>query len=258
MTFSPGLSVRAAMASDRGRVRQENEDACLVAPERGLFVVSDGMGGHQAGAAASRIVTNVLPTLLERELGWDQLSSERVRRSLTRAVRELSGQLREEAKKRPDLAGMGATVALALLMGRHAHFAHLGDSRAYLFRRGRLQQLTADHTVTAALLHLGEIEEKDALGHPARHRLTRYVGMEGEALPDLRVVELRVGDCLLLCSDGLTGMVPDRHIAQVLRRQRTPEEACEALVAAANAAGGRDNVSVIVIDIDSTAPGTDR
>ena len=246
------------MASDRGRVRQENEDACLVAPERGLFVVSDGMGGHQAGAAASRIVTNVLPTLLERELGWDQLSSERVRRSLTRAVRELSGQLREEAKKRPDLAGMGATVALALLAGRHAHIAHLGDSRAYLFRRGRLQQLTADHTVTAALLHLGEIEEKDALGHPARHRLTRYVGMEGEALPDLRVVELRVGDRLLLCSDGLTGMVPDRRIAQVLRRQRTPEEACEALVAAANAAGGRDNVSAIVIDIDSTAPGTDR
>jgi len=170
----------------------------------------------------------------------------------------LSGQLREEAKKRPDLAGMGATVALALLAGRHAHIAHLGDSRAYLFRRGRLQQLTADHTVTAALLHLGEIEEKDALGHPARHRLTRYVGMEGEALPDLRVVELRVGDRLLLCSDGLTGMVPDRHIAQVLRRQRTPEEACEALVAAANAAGGRDNVSAIVIDIDSTAPGTDR
>jgi protein phosphatase len=185
----------------------------------------------------------------ERELGSGRLSSERVRRSLARAVREPSGQLRGEAEKRPDLAGMGATVALALLAGHRAHVAHLGDSRAYLLRRGRLQQLTKDHTVAAALLHLGEISEGEALAHPARHRLTRYIGMESEAVPDLRVVALEAGDRLLLCSDGLTGMVPDRRIAQLMRRQRTPKEACKALVAAANAAGGRDNVSAIVIDI---------
>jgi protein phosphatase len=238
------------MASDRGKVRQENEDACLVAPERGLFIVSDGMGGQQAGAAASRIVVNVLPALLERELGRGRLSPGRIRGALGHAVTELSAQLRAEAAKRPGLFGMGATVVLVLLAQRQAHIMHLGDSRAYLLRRGHLRRLTRDHTVAAVLLRLKEITEEEAPEHPGAHRLTRYVGMDGDALPDIQTLELQADDRLLLCSDGLTGMVSDRRIAHLLRQQPTPEEACQALIAAANAAGGRDNISAIVIDVD--------
>ena len=257
MALADRLRVRAAMASDRGKVREQNEDACLVAPERGLFIVSDGMGGQQAGAVASRIVVNVLPALLERELGRGQLSPEHMRQSLARATAELSAQLRAEAAKRPGLFGMGATVVLALLTERQAHIMNLGDSRAYLLRRGRLRRLTQDHTVAAVLLRLDEITPEEAGEHPGTHRLTRYVGMEGEALPDIQTLRLEAGDRLLLCSDGLTGMVSDRRIAHLLRQQPTPEDACQALIAAANAAGGRDNISAIVIDVDAVPPDTE-
>jgi protein phosphatase len=134
---------------------------------------------------------------------------------------------------------------------------NLGDSRAYLLRRGRLRRLTQDHTVAAVLLRLDEITPEEAGEHPGTHRLTRYVGMEGEALPDIQTLRLEAGDRLLLCSDGLTGMVSDRRIAHLLRQQPTPEDACQALIAAANAAGGRDNISAIVIDVDAVPPDTE-
>jgi serine/threonine protein phosphatase PrpC len=248
------LTVRAAMACDRGKVRQENEDACVVAPERGLFIVSDGMGGHQAGAIASRIVVNVLPALLAQQAGHVQLSPEGIHQALARAAADLSTQLRQEAAKHPDLVGMGATVVLLLVAGGQAHIMHLGDSRAYLLRQSRLRRLTQDHTVAALLLRLKEITEEEAREHQGAHRLTRYMGMDGDALPDIRTLRLEAGDRLMLCSDGLTGMVSDRHIAHVLRQHPRPEDACQALVAAANAAGSRDNVSAIVIDVDAVPP----
>jgi len=245
-------AVRAACASDRGRVRQNNEDSCLVAVEQRLFIVSDGMGGHQAGEIASRAVVSVLPKMVEQRLaGVSSPQTPMIELALREAVVGLSGRLREQSAGQAGLKGMGATVALAWLRGSEgmAHLAHMGDSRSYLFRQYRLTQLTEDHSVVALLVKHGEITPEEAREHAARGRLSRYVGMEGEVYPDVRTVNLQGGDRLLLCTDGLTDLVTDEQIAVLMRASPDPETTCQALVVAANAAGGRDNVSVLVIDV---------
>ncbi len=143
---------------------------------------------------------------------------------------------------------MGATVALAWLRETGAHLAHLGDSRIYLFREAQLQQLTEDHSVIALLLRSGEITPEEAQTHPARGQLSRYVGMDGEVYPDVQTVQLQAGDRLLLCSDGLTNMIPNTQIAQLLQVNAEVLAACQALVHAANTAGGTDNITVLVVD----------
>ena len=256
----PPWSVRAASATDRGRVRRNNEDSCLVALEQKLFIVSDGMGGHQAGEIASRAVVSVLPKMVEQRLAG--VSSPRARvieLALREAVVGLSRRLREQSAGHVGLKGMGATVVLAWLRGSEgmAHLAHMGDSRIYLFRQYRLTQLTEDHSVVALLVKHAEITPEEAREHPARGRLSRYVGMEGDVYPDVRTVNLQDGDRVLLCTDGLTDMVPDEQIAVLLRASPDPEATCQALVAAANTAGGRDNVSAIVIYIAAASQGAE-
>jgi protein phosphatase len=241
------LAIEHAGLSDRGLVREENEDSWWVAPEEDLFLVSDGMGGHAGGAVASKIVVEVLPELLRKRLaGVGDLETPEARKQVEGAIAELSRQIREQTRDAPDLRGMGATVVLAMLRDTRALVAHLGDSRAYLLREGRLRQLTRDHTVVQLLLDAGEIEPGEAAHHPARGQLTRCVGMEGEPLPDLMLLDLEPGDRLLFCTDGLTGMLGDGKIADLLGRVSESDEACRSLVEAANQAGGQDNVTVVV------------
>jgi protein phosphatase len=143
---------------------------------------------------------------------------------------------------------MGATVVLAFLWGQQVFIAHIGDSRAYLYRRGELRQLTDDHSVVGILLRHGKITPEEAKIHPARNKLSRYVGMEGEVYPDVQRLRPSAGDRLLLCTDGLTTMVPDDAIAEILVNCGDPQMACRSLVEAANAARGQDNVTVLVAD----------
>lgn len=251
--------LRAAGLSDPGRIRPGNEDAVAVLPEWGYLLVADGMGGGNAGATASKIVAAVLPKMLEQRLDTSPASGnpsllaspsgdETLSLLLRDTLVELSQMIWKQSAGQPGLAGMGATVALACVRGRQAFIAHMGDSRAYLLRQGRLERLTQDHTVVGILLRGGEITPEEAKHHPARSRLSRYVGMQGVVYPDVRAVELANGDRLLLCSDGLTGMVEDAEIARILGSCADPEAACRALVDAANAAGGKDNVTVVVAD----------
>jgi protein phosphatase len=259
------------MLSDRGRVRPRNEDACFMAVERGLFVVSDGVGGQQGGATAARLVVSMAPTLLEQELGATgaahpaaaNASHETERHAAGEAVRRAVLRLNQEVRLRgiqhAGLHGLAATVVLALLRGATAYVAHLGDSRAYRLREGVLRRLTVDHTVANATRHLRAEGANHVAGTaslptqdpPAHSQLARYVGMAGNGAPDVRAASLQAGDRLLLCTDGLTGMLPERLLAHVLRRQPEPEGACRLLVGAANEAGGRDNVSVIAIYVDA-------
>ncbi len=243
-------SVQAACVSDVGRVRQQNEDQCLVALEHNLFIVSDGIGGHQAGEVASKAVVTVLPLMIEQRVARIQTppSTEAMEFALRDAIVELSQRLRAESAGRIGLQGMGATVAVAWLRGSLAHLAHMGDSRIYLFRQERLVQLTEDHSVIALLLRHGEITPEEAQTHPARGRLSRYVGMEGEVYPDVKTVQLQGGDRLLLCSDGLTNMVPDGQIVQIVQVNAEVEAACKGLVDAANKAGGTDNITALVVN----------
>jgi PPM family protein phosphatase len=245
----PPWSLRAACLSDVGRTRHSNEDRCIVDLKRNLFIVSDGMGGQQAGEIASEVVVTVLPPLLDSHISPMRTLSNAVIESILQDVMlELSQRLRTEGTKHIGLQGMGATVALAWVRGESVHLAHMGDSRIYLIHQGKLTLQTEDHSIIALLLRHGEITPEEAHNHPARGRLTRYIGMKEDVFPDVQTMPIQSGDRLLLCSDGLTGMVPGLQIEDLLRTNPEPESACQALVEAANAAGGKDNITVLVVN----------
>jgi len=242
------LALTWGAVTDRGRVRSVNQDAYFTDPHRGLFIVSDGMGGEQAGALASEVVVKVLPAIIQRRLAELKDSSAPViRTQLRHAICELSQKLSAESAAQIELRGMGATVVVALLGRRSVHLAHLGDSRAYVFRRGGLIRLTDDHSIVGILLRQGEITPEQARSHPAQGRLSRFVGMEGEVLPDVTTMGLRRGYQVLLCSDGLTGMLSDHQISSVICKNIECQEACQQLADAANTSGGRDNITAVLL-----------
>jgi protein phosphatase len=243
------LPFRWGALSDIGKVREENEDTFWVEPELGLFLVSDGMGGHRGGGLASKIVTEDLPAMIETKL--DRLKvgrPEAIRRLFKKAIVEQSKQLLMEAESESGFKGMGATLVMVLLRKGRAYIGNLGDSRVYRFRKGRLLQLTKDHSVVSELLDEGHIEPEDVENHEAQGEITHYVGMEEKARPYVRAFGLKEGDRLLLCTDGLTDAVNDEVIAAILSDKGNCDEACKVLVDAANAAGGHDNITVIIAD----------
>jgi len=238
-------------ATDVGKEREENEDTFLVEPEIGLFLVSDGMGGHRGGALASRIVAEDLSVLIETRLGKLKSESNRAIRSMfKKAISQQSRHLRMEADSESGYKGMGATLALALLRKDRAYIANIGDSRVYRLRKGRFDQLSRDHSVISELLERGKIEPEEAEDHSALGEITRYMGMEEKARPFVRTFQLKKDDCLLLCTDGLTDMLNEKEISAYLKDHADPQGVCNALVEAANAAGGHDNITVIVIRQD--------
>jgi len=238
-----------AALSDRGRVREKNEDAWYADPELGLFIVSDGMGGHPGGELASRMVRDNLPHLIRVRTGrTGDLEEPQAGEIVCRSIVELSGLINGFGREKYGYQGMGATVVLALVRRDKALIAYLGDSRAYLYRAGDLTRLTRDHSIVQLLLDAGDITPQQAAAHPARGQITRFVGMEEEAMPEFRLIGLRPGDRLLLCSDGLTGMVDDAAIAAMMRKMANPEVICRHLVDSANEAGGQDNITVVLID----------
>ncbi|MFQ5523764.1 MAG: protein phosphatase 2C domain-containing protein [Acidimicrobiia bacterium] len=228
-----------ATATHQGKVRQNNEDA--VFPESSgesagpaVLMVADGMGGHVAGEVASRLAINAAASA-----------------EVDPADRVAAGNraIREQVAADPSLEGMGTTMTLVSLESEgRARFAHVGDTRAYLYRNGELRQLTQDHTVAAEYVAMGEISPEEAASHPQRHMLTRALGLTRFVNIDEFVINLESGDRLLLCSDGLNEMVPDDAIAEILS-EGSPDEVTWKLIDQANAAGGVDNVTVIVVDV---------
>ncbi|HEV7406295.1 MAG TPA: protein phosphatase 2C domain-containing protein [Chthoniobacteraceae bacterium] len=236
--------------TDRGLVRADNEDVFLIDRDLGLCIVSDGMGGGNAGSLASKIVVTVLPALLREHLkGIESLAGTAARDQLKAAMSRLSVDIRSRTEGLPGLEGMGATVVLALVRGHRVLIGHMGDSRAYRFRNGALELLTRDHSLARLLIEHGEITRDQARTHPAKDQLTRFVGMKSEPLPEIRGLELRGGDCLLLCSDGLTKMVPDRELLNILGSSQSAAEVCRTLVTAANHAGGIDNTTAVCLRV---------
>lgn len=242
------FAFRWGAATDIGKVRAENQDAYAIEPELGLFLVSDGMGGHRGGALASKIVAQDLPPLIEDGLVRLQTHGPRIIRSLLKnTLAEQSRQLRMEGTSERGYKGMGATVILVLLINERAFIASVGDSRVYRFRQGRLWQVTKDHSVVSELLEQGRIKPEEARNHTAQGEITRYIGMDEKAFPYVRSFLLKAGDRLLLCTDGLTDLVSDKDIARIMGGESDCHAACEALVAAANAAGGTDNITAVII-----------
>lgn len=247
--MTKSLPFRWASASDTGKVRQENEDSLLVEPEIGLFLVSDGMGGHRGGALASKIVSEDLPVMIENGLNEISSSDARTVRSLfKRAIIEQSRQLQMEAESETGYKGMGTTLALALLKDGRAYIANLGDSRIYRLRNKKFLQLTKDHSAVSELLDKGKIDFTEARNHPDAGQITHYVGMEEKAVPFIRGFALKKDDRLLLCTDGLTDMLDDKSIAEILTSEHVCKTACVSLITSANTAGGCDNITVVVVD----------
>lgn len=238
--MSDGPTYTWATATHPGRVRADNEDA--VYPDgagRGdgpqIVAVADGMGGHAAGDVASRMA-------IETAAEEDSDPAGRVRAANQRVV--------QASRERAELAGMGTTLTLAALRPQgEVTIAHVGDSRAYLLRDGRLEQLTTDHSLMAEYLASGRIEPEDVPNHPQRSVITRALGMSADVEVDLFEERLETGDRLLLCSDGLSSMIDEEHITELLGRDERIEELAWSLIEAANQAGGEDNISVVVVDL---------
>jgi serine/threonine protein phosphatase PrpC len=275
---APALAVRAFGLTDRGRVRPGNEDHFLVADlsrvlhvrqtslpqaathrgrSRGhVLLVADGMGGHAAGEVASALsVESVEAFVLEllRRFSNLQAGDDRgVLADLRQAVVEADARIAEEAALRPELEGMGTTLTMAFASGARLFVIHAGDSRCYLLRGGALEQLTEDHTVVAELVGRGAISPEEARRHPRRNVVTNALGGRHAGVRvDVQRAALGPGDVVLLCTDGLTDMLDDGRIAAILAAEANPEAACGRLVAEANEAGGRDNVTAVVARFDA-------
>lgn len=224
--------------TDVGCVRDHNEDSLVVAPP--LYVVCDGMGGHAAGEVASEIAVRVIENRAPQHADVEELG---------RAVEEANLAIIRAAREGRGREGMGTTCTAAILEGERLVIAQVGDSRAYLLSKGRLQQLTRDHSLMADLIEAGHITKEEAKVHPQRSVITRALGSDPRMLPDLFELDVNPGDRLLICSDGLTTMLSDEEIAQLLARTADPQLCARQLVNAAIAAGGYDNVTVIVADV---------
>lgn len=248
--------LRAFGISAAGRVREANEDAFYVSEPQGLFIVSDGMGGVRAGSLASAMIVQALPLQVSAERlarDVDALVSAQtaVAEGLVRAIGLVNDMLLDKTRDYPEVKGLGATV----VVGVYAEdgvlvIANLGDSRAYLMRHGYLERLTADHNVAEMLFQAGHISRRQRHRHPSRHLLTRHIGMEDCPAADVALLSLRPGDRILLCTDGLTGMLKDREIGTILWETEEREAACQLLLDRANEAGGSDNITAVIVDVD--------
>jgi len=249
------MQIKACAESDLGRSRSVNEDFYLVDSDNSLYLVADGMGGHGNGEIASRITVQTIAEHLRagsspsrRRLRDDERRMHNTDR-LREAIKAANEQVLAEVEKDEELAGMGATLVALLVDGSSCLVAHVGDSRAYRLREGRLEQLTEDHTWVHEQVSAGLLSDEEARSHPFRSVVTRAVGGGEDVLVDLESLDLRPGDSLLLCSDGLNAVLSDRDIEQKLQEEATLEARCHELVAAANEGGGPDNITVVLLEV---------
>ncbi len=226
--------------TDTGRQRRDNEDNAFVrAP---LFVVADGMGGAQAGEVASQLAVEEFHEALPDEGSAEERLINRIR-AANRRIYDLSRTQHEHA-------GMGTTLTAAYLDDDHLAVAHVGDSRAYIFRDGELTRLTQDHSLVEELVRQGKLTQEQAAEHPQRSIITRALGIEGDVEVDTWSYPMRAGDVVLLCSDGLTSMIGEEQIGQILRGETSLDRAADGLIGAANEAGGRDNITVVLFRLE--------
>jgi protein phosphatase len=243
------LRWRAVGGTHVGRIRKGNEDAFLVDEARGVFLVADGMGGHVAGEIASdiakRSVGGTLQQGVDRGLAADDLAH-----SMVDSFRVADLAIAEHVAANPETEGMGTTVtAVVICTDGTYRMGHIGDSRAYLLRDGQLAQISKDHTWVQREVDEGRLTPSAARKHPYSHILTRALGADPSDAPDLQAGQLQAGDLLLLCSDGLTGMVTDRNLERILQTPATNEERIEEMIVLANKRGGRDNITAVIVEM---------
>jgi protein phosphatase len=248
------LEIAARGVTDVGRRRDHNEDALLVDPALGLYIVADGMGGHAGGGTASRLAVETIQRTLKAARDRDphrfapaaNLEESALPDLLREAVEEACHVIFRTAQGDPDLAGMGTTVTAVAVDGRAAFVAHVGDSRCYLLREGRIYQVSEDHSLVNEQLKAGAISADEAKHSRFKNIITRSVGFEHDVVVDLMGFELEEGDALVICCDGLSNLVEDPDILKIVEESPLDESPAR-LVALANDRGGDDNITVIVL-----------
>jgi serine/threonine protein phosphatase PrpC len=240
---------------DMGLKRSSNQDEVIVWPQQGFYAVSDGMGGlpNNGGGVASGLIRQILPMMIENIAAeyQNEPTPENAARLLCEQVQLLSDNIYDTGNKE-GFTRFGATLSGVWLAGNHAVFVSLGDSRGYIlpYRKKYIRQITADHNVAALLLEKGEITKTEALNHPSSSQLFQFAGMPAPARPSIFIVEVKPGDRILLCSDGLHGVVDEKRISRLMCSARhNPGKVCRNLINEANANGGRDNISAVYIKI---------
>jgi protein phosphatase len=255
------MPVQWAATTHPGIRRTSNEDCYCSRPDLGLFIVADGMGGHVAGEVASKIAVDAIEQFIgetaaeDSGLTWPHpvdpilgIDGSRLKSAFHLANRRLA----DEVAAAVDLRGMATTASTVLLKDeQHAMLAHVGDSRIYLFRDNELERMTDDHSWVEEQMRAGLLSPLEARQHPWRNVVTRALSGGEDPEVDVKELQLKPGDRLLLCSDGLSSVVPDERIEQILRATPVPDEACQALVDEANGAGGPDNVTTLILQIDA-------
>ena len=231
--------------TDVGRVRENNEDSLIIDKVINLFIVADGMGGYRGGEVASKIATKTIRSFIRKELNNNRIS--KIPQMIKMAIREANQKIVKTASTSLLHSKMGSTIVMALQHKKKFYIANIGDSRAYLIRNGNIKQLSEDHSIVGELLRNGEITIKEAKTHPKRNIITKVLGRPGVISPLIKSMVLRKGDCLLLCSDGLTDSLQDDEITDMVLLNKIPQVICNKLVELAIQRGGTDNITVIVI-----------
>jgi len=253
------MRLEASARTDPGPVRENNEDNFHVDVDQGLFVVADGLGGHASGEVASEIAVSTVVDLLLEEDDPDETrlsvaagsDVERVRERIRYTMNQASQRIRRESLANPVHSGMGTTLVVLLIEGGQAYLGHVGDSRAYLFRDGRIERLTRDHTVVQQEIDAGRLTPELARIVPHKNILTQSVGYHGPVEPDTLAQAVRPNDIFLLCSDGLTDPLDDEHLERIIAS--TPlDDLAEVLVQKAIEHGTEDNVTVVVVGVSAT------
>ncbi|CCQ96060.1 Serine/threonine phosphatase stp [[Clostridium] ultunense Esp] len=235
--------------TDIGRIRDINQDAYYISShkEHPLFIIADGMGGHKAGEIASRMAVEIISSRLEKDLKRLELDDSGIKDKIVCSISKANEKIYRKALEEEKFSGMGTTVTLAYKNNEKIFIGHVGDSRAYLFRKGVLSQITKDHSLVEELIRNGSISKEEAKLHPQRNIITRAVGTSKEIESDLIVQENNKGDILLLCTDGLTNMLMDEEIKEYLLVNEDMQKVCDELVKLSNDKGGYDNITVLAI-----------
>ncbi|MBO9665826.1 MAG: Stp1/IreP family PP2C-type Ser/Thr phosphatase [Bdellovibrio sp.] len=229
--------------TDKGLKRESNQDSCLVNKELGLFIVADGMGGHSGGEVASSMAVETVEEIMLQAEAPSKSPRELIQQSYEESSRRIYDKA---ANERPELTGMGTTMVMAYLRGKHLYVGNVGDSRCYMFKKPNLWQITEDHSLINEQLRAGVMSEEQIRQLVGRNVITRSVGYERETYPDIIEREVAPGEMFLLCSDGLSGLVEDKKISEILNKN-TPDKIVKACVEQALANGGDDNVTVMLI-----------
>ena len=254
------MSLEFYFALDTGRARSNNEDSVAVDEAHGLAVLADGMGGYNAGEVASQMATSFISAEMGRwlEVAADKATDVELRRAMDICVENANRAIYDAANADPQYAGMGTTLVVAHVRGNELRIGHVGDSRAYRWRGNALEQITRDHSLLQEQIDAGLITPEQAAYSANKNLVTRAVGVEDNVQLETHLHELQAGDVVLMCSDGLTDMLPDSVLARLLQSHDALPAVGQAMIAAANEAGGKDNISLILIRVVGSPSGSSR